>query len=35
MASIRAKVKSITAPRDRLKWPMHTLVQELNPVLPG
>jgi hypothetical protein len=25
MASIRAKIKAITAPRDRLKWPMHAL----------
>jgi hypothetical protein len=35
MASIRAKVKAITAPRDRLKWPLRALVKELNPVLRG
>jgi group II intron reverse transcriptase/maturase len=35
MASIRAKIKAITAPRDRLKWPTHALVQELNPVVRG
>jgi RNA-directed DNA polymerase len=35
MASIRAKIKAITAPRDRLKWSTHALVQELNPVLRG
>src|SRR6266550_6084920 len=35
MASVRAKVKAITAPRDRLKRPMHQVVEELNPVLRG
>ncbi len=35
MASIRAKVKQITAPRYRLKWPIGDLVAELNPVLRG
>ena len=35
MASIRAKIKAITAPRDRLKWSTDALVQELNPVLRG
>ena len=35
MASIRAKVKQITAPRYRLKWPIGDLVAELNPVLKG
>lgn len=35
MASIRAKVKAITAPRSRLKWPIGALVTELNPVLRG
>jgi group II intron reverse transcriptase/maturase len=35
MAAIRARVKAITAPRSRLKWPMHQLVEELNPVLRG
>jgi len=35
MASIRAKVKEITAPRSRLKWPIGDLVAELNPVLRG
>jgi group II intron reverse transcriptase/maturase len=35
MAAIRAKIKTITAPRSRLKWPMHQMVQELNPVLRG
>ncbi len=35
MASIRAKVKAITAPRSRLKWPIGALVAELNPVLRG
>ena len=33
MASVRAKVKAITAPRDRLKRPMQQVVEELNPVL--
>ena len=31
MASVRAKVKKITAPPDRLKWPMDALIKELNP----
>jgi len=35
MASIRAKVKAITAPRSRLKQPIDVLVAELNPVLRG
>jgi len=35
MASIRAKVKAITAPRSRLKQPIGVLVAELNPVLRG
>ncbi len=35
MASIRAKVKEITAPRARLKLPIGVLVAELNPVLRG
>ena len=35
MASVRAKVKAITAPRARLKRPMHQVVEELNPVLRG
>ena len=35
MASIRVKVKAITAPRARLKWPIEALVVELNPVLRG
>ena len=35
MASVRAKVKAITAPRDRLKRPMHQVVEELNPTLRG
>jgi RNA-directed DNA polymerase len=35
MASIRAKVKAITAPRSRLKLPIGQLVDELNPVLKG
>jgi group II intron reverse transcriptase/maturase len=35
MVSIRAKVKAITAPRSRLKWPIGALVAELNPVLRG
>jgi group II intron reverse transcriptase/maturase len=35
MAGIRAKVKAITAPRSRLKWPIGALVAELNPVLRG
>jgi RNA-directed DNA polymerase len=35
MASVRAKVKAITAPRSRLKRPIGVLVAELNPVLRG
>ena len=35
MANVRAKVKAITAPLDRLKWPMEALIKELNPVLRG
>jgi RNA-directed DNA polymerase len=35
MAAVRAKVKAITAPRSRLKWPIGTVVAELNPVLRG
>ncbi len=35
MASIRAKVKAITAPPARLKWPLHEIVGDLNPVLRG
>ncbi len=35
MASVRAKVKFITAPRTKLKRPMHEIVNELNPVLRG
>lgn len=35
MASIRAKIKGITAPRSRLKQPIGQLVAELNPVLRG
>lgn len=35
MASVRAKIKAITAPRTRLPWPTETLVAELNPVLRG
>ncbi len=35
MASVRAKVKAITAPRHLLKRPMHAVVEELNPVLRG
>ncbi|EQD72677.1 RNA-directed DNA polymerase (reverse transcriptase) [mine drainage metagenome] len=35
MASIRAKVKAITAPRSRLKHSIGVLVAELNPVLRG
>ncbi len=35
MASIRAKVKEITAPRSRLKLPIGALVAELTPVLRG
>ena len=32
---MRAKVKAITAPRARLRWPISALVTELNPVLRG
>ncbi len=35
MANVRAKVKAITAPPDRLMWPMDALIRELNPVLRG
>jgi RNA-directed DNA polymerase len=35
MASIRVKIKAITAPRSRLKWPIKAIVDELNPVLRG
>jgi len=35
MQAIRAKVKAITAPRSRLKWPIHQMVDELNPVIRG
>jgi group II intron reverse transcriptase/maturase len=35
MASIRAKVKAITSPRERLPWPIQKMVEELNPVLRG
>ncbi|MGH7760338.1 MAG: group II intron maturase-specific domain-containing protein [Candidatus Dormibacteraceae bacterium] len=35
MASVRAKIKAITAPRHLLKRPMHEVVEELNPVLRG
>lgn len=35
MAAIRAKIKSITAPRYRLTWQIGRLVEELNPVLRG
>jgi len=35
MVSIRAKIKTITAPRSRLKLPMYAFVQELNPILRG
>lgn len=35
MTSVRAKIKAITAPRSRLKWPMPKIVNELNPVLRG
>ena len=35
MASIRTKVKAITAPRSRLKHSKGALVAELNPVLRG
>jgi len=35
MASVRAKIKEITAPRSRLPWAAERLVAELNPVLRG
>ena len=35
MSAIRAKVKGITAPRARLRWPIHEIVSELNPVIRG
>ena len=35
MAAIRAKVRAISAPRARLKWPVPKMVGELNPVLRG
>jgi len=35
MASVRAKVKAITAPRARLLQPIEELVPELNRVLRG
>jgi RNA-directed DNA polymerase len=35
MAAIRAKVRAISAPRARLKWPIQKIVGELNPVLRG
>lgn len=35
MAAMRAKIKAITAPRNRLTWPIGALVDELNPVLRG
>ncbi len=35
MASVRAKVKAITAPRGRLLQPIEELVAELNRVLRG
>ena len=35
MAAIRARIKAITAPRSRLKWPITWLVGELNTVLRG
>jgi RNA-directed DNA polymerase len=35
MASVRAKVKLITAPRNRLKWRISWIVAALNPVLRG
>jgi len=35
MASIRAKIKEIAAPRYRLKEPIEQIVDELNPVLRG
>ncbi len=35
MTAVRARIKAITAPRSRLKWPMADLVSELNPVLRG
>lgn len=35
MAAVRAKVRAATAPRDRLPWPIHVVVGELNPILRG
>jgi hypothetical protein len=35
MAAIRAKVKAISAPRARLKWPIGNIVAELSPVPRG
>ncbi|MGH2520429.1 MAG: group II intron reverse transcriptase/maturase, partial [Chloroflexota bacterium] len=35
MAAIRLKVKTITAQRVRLKWPIAAIVKELNPVVRG
>lgn len=35
MMSMRSKIKAITAPRQRLPWPIHDLVRELNPILRG
>lgn len=34
-ASIRAKVKAVTAPRSRLHLPVEEIVNELNPILRG
>jgi len=35
LSAIRAKVKAITGPRSRLKWPIQEMVSVLNPVLRG
>jgi RNA-directed DNA polymerase len=35
MTAVRAKIRGITAPRGRLKWPISRVVGELNPVLRG
>lgn len=35
MASVRDKIKAITAPPGRRKWPISRMVAELNPVLRG
>lgn len=35
MKAIRLKIKAITAPRSRLKWPVQAVVNELTPVLRG